>query len=140
MIVSRAFRFYAAHRNYLIADKCANLHGHRYGLEVEVQPPSLDGAGVSVLFGDLEAMLAPVVAQYDHSLIISSDDPAKDALLDSQACGKTIIIDTPSSAEHLCLRLLKECVEVCEHVVAVTLRETDSCTVRMDKDDLRRFA
>ena len=32
MIIQKQYKFYAAHRNETLQDKCRNLHGHRYGL------------------------------------------------------------------------------------------------------------
>lgn len=32
MIIQKDYKFYAAHRNETLKDKCSNLHGHRYGL------------------------------------------------------------------------------------------------------------
>ena len=32
MIIQKDYRFYAAHRNEELTDKCRNLHGHRYGI------------------------------------------------------------------------------------------------------------
>lgn len=140
MIVTRTFKFYAAHRNEYLSDKCSNLHGHRYGVEVELRPVCMSDAGVSILFGEIEALLAPTFERFDHALLIHRDDPARQALLDTQACGKVVLMDKPTSAENLCLELLARCIAACPHVNAVTLRETDSCTVRMDRDDLEVLA
>ena len=32
MIIQKEYKFYAAHRNEELTDKCRNLHGHRYGV------------------------------------------------------------------------------------------------------------
>lgn len=32
MIIQKDYKFYAAHRNEELQDKCRNLHGHRYGI------------------------------------------------------------------------------------------------------------
>ena len=32
MMIQKEYRFYAAHRNEELHDKCRNLHGHRYGM------------------------------------------------------------------------------------------------------------
>lgn len=136
MILTRTFKFYAAHRNEHLSDKCSNIHGHRYGVEVELRPTRTDEAGVSILFGDVEKLLSPTFQRFDHALLIHCNDPAKERLLESQACGKVVILDKPTSAENLCRELLARCVKACPHVNAVTLRETDSCTIRMDLRDL----
>jgi 6-pyruvoyltetrahydropterin/6-carboxytetrahydropterin synthase len=50
--VTKQFRFYAAHRNEEIGGKCANIHGHRYGLTVTVAGQR--SGSVTVLFEQLE--------------------------------------------------------------------------------------
>ncbi|MCO6458731.1 MAG: 6-carboxytetrahydropterin synthase, partial [Pirellulaceae bacterium] len=32
MLIRKEYKFYAAHRNEELSDKCRNLHGHRYGV------------------------------------------------------------------------------------------------------------
>ena len=61
MIIQKQYKFYAAHRNEQLLDKCRNLHGHRYGLvcffEVE-----RDGA-LSTLFGDFDDKIEPLIKE-----------------------------------------------------------------------------
>ena len=69
MIIQKQYKFYAAHRNEQLLDKCRNLHGHRYGLvcffEVE-----RDGA-LSTLFGDFDDKIEPLIKNcYDHCFIV----------------------------------------------------------------------
>lgn len=50
MIIRKEYKFYAAHRNEELEDKCRNLHGHRYGLVCHFEVER-DGS-ISTLFGD----------------------------------------------------------------------------------------
>ena len=54
MIIQKNYKFYAAHRNELLTDKCSNLHGHRYGLRCffDVQRTG----AISTLFAEITAL------------------------------------------------------------------------------------
>ncbi|MDO4155914.1 MAG: 6-carboxytetrahydropterin synthase QueD [Oscillospiraceae bacterium] len=53
--------------------KCANLHGHRWTVEVMVEQENLQTEGVCrgmlIDFGDLKTALRQLAAYYDHALI-----------------------------------------------------------------------
>ena len=55
MIIQKQYKFYAAHRNETLDDKCSNLHGHRYGLKCHFEVER-DGS-ISTLFGDFDARI-----------------------------------------------------------------------------------
>ena len=57
MIIQKEYKFYAAHRNETLQDKCSNLHGHRYGLKCffEVERKG----DITTLFGDFDAKIEP---------------------------------------------------------------------------------
>lgn len=132
MQVTKDFHFYAAHRNEEIGGKCANLHGHRYGLKVTVQQPM--AGSVTILFEDLENKIRPLIDQLDHSLLLHWKDPAADKLQASGACGKIFWMDKPTSAENLTFRLLEELEKTGLNVVEISLRETDSSVVTLKKE------
>jgi 6-pyruvoyltetrahydropterin/6-carboxytetrahydropterin synthase len=57
--------------------KCANIHGHRWEVEVEVASEVLikDGEqkGMVVDFGDLKKYLRGMLDEFDHALIIETN-------------------------------------------------------------------
>lgn len=61
--------FDAAHflRNY--QGKCAQLHGHRWDVEIGVEGRQLDHAGMLADFGELKKALHQVLYQLDHQLL-----------------------------------------------------------------------
>lgn len=134
MLIRRRFRFYAAHRNLALNDKCARLHGHRYGVEValEVQP---NASGVGILFADIDAMLGPIFASFDHRTLLSHDDP----LASSKAIDGAVVLPFATSAENLASYLLKLCAEACPCIVELALQETDSATVVARREDIDRW-
>ncbi len=57
MIIQKDYKFYAAHRNEELTDKCRNLHGHRYGIRCffEVERTG----SYSTLFADFDDKIEP---------------------------------------------------------------------------------
>ena len=57
--------------------KCANIHGHRWEVEVEVCSESLieegEQKGMVIDFGDLKKYLRNMLEEFDHALIIEKD-------------------------------------------------------------------
>lgn len=130
--VTKEFRFYAAHRNEEIGGKCANIHGHRYGLVVTVAGQR--SGSVTVLFEELERWVLREIIDYaDHSLLLNRQDPAADALVSSGACGKVFWVDGPTSCENLAELFFSMIDSVCDSVVSLTLKETDTSSVTVTR-------
>ena len=71
MIIQKQYKFYDAHRNETLQDKCRNLHGHRYGMRCHFQVER-DG-DISTLFGDFDSQIEPwLKANYDHGMLINT--------------------------------------------------------------------
>jgi 6-pyruvoyltetrahydropterin/6-carboxytetrahydropterin synthase len=74
--------FDAAHalRNY--EGRCANIHGHRWVIEVTVGPwipEELDASGLAVDFADLKKAVDRIVSQWDHEFINNTMDESPSA-------------------------------------------------------------
>ena len=59
--------FAAAHRLAGSGGKCESLHGHNFGVTLEVAGDRLYETGMLIDFGDLKKILKVVLAQLDHS-------------------------------------------------------------------------
>jgi len=129
--VTRSFHFYAAHRNAEIGGKCANIHGHRYGLDVTVREPAK--GSVTILFEELEERVKPLIEELDHSLLLNKSDPAAGGLIASGACNKIFFVSGETSAENMAYVILGRLEKLGLNVTEVVLRETDSCTVSIKK-------
>ncbi|MEQ8667746.1 MAG: 6-carboxytetrahydropterin synthase [Pirellulales bacterium] len=73
MIIEKRYKFYAAHRNEEIEDKCRNLHGHRYEVHCffEVERTG----SYTTLFGDFDSKIEPFLkSEYDHGMLINVHD------------------------------------------------------------------
>lgn len=147
MIIQKEYKFYAAHRNEELQDKCRNLHGHRYGVtcffEVE-----RDGS-ISTLFGDFDALVEPLLKQqYDHGLLINKHDPLYETLLEHERrTGEKLrmkVFERPTSVENLCHRLFSEITDLGFRLDRLEVRETDTSVVSYAREDwiadCRQFA
>lgn len=146
MIIEKQYKFYAAHRNEQLNDKCRNLHGHRYGVrcffEVERQ------GDISTLFGDFDAKVEPWLKQnYDHALLINVNDPLYESLqLHMVRTGEDLRLnefDRPTSVENLCCKLFSEITDLGFRLVRLQVQETDTSVVDYTRqdwlNDLRSF-
>ncbi len=153
MKFSRSFKFYAAHRNQHLSEKCASLHGHRYQVDYTVRMhPRSSEQEVTVLFCDFEKVEKDFTSIIDHSTLLDVMDPIKDyivaaAVADAKADHwRIVFLPCPTSAENLAcailaefsVMLLKKLPRIAE-VLSLTLRETDSTAVTVTLEDLADF-
>ena len=66
-------RFAAAHQLKMVAQKCENLHGHNWKVEVYVVGESLNEAGVLVDFGVIKKEVAAIMKTLDHRFLNELD-------------------------------------------------------------------
>lgn len=138
MIIQKQYKFYAAHRNEQLRDKCRNLHGHRYGLvcffEVE-----RDGA-LSTLFGDFDDKIEPLVKNnYDHCFLVNRNDPLYETMLGhEQRTGEKMrmkVLEFPSTVENIAFLLFTEITELGFRLNRIEVRETDTSVIEYTRDD-----
>lgn len=147
MIIQKDYKFYAAHRNETLPDKCSNLHGHRYGVrcffEVERE------GDISTLFGDFDAKVEPwLKSEYDHGMLINVNDPLYATLVDHmKRTGEDLRLkefDGPTSVENLSWMLFTEITDMGFRLNRLEVRETDTSVVIYTREDWiadnRRFA
>lgn len=138
MIIEKHYKFYAAHRNETLQDKCRNLHGHRYGVRFFFEVER-DG-DISTLFGDFDSVIEPwLKLEYDHGLLIHRDDPLYQTLLDHQErVGESLrmnVFDRPTSVENLCHKLFTEITQHGFRLNRLEVQETDTSTVSYTRED-----
>ena len=73
--VSKTLRFEAAHRLLGYPGKCGHVHGHSYSVKVTVAVSELGALGMAIDFSLLKEVMAHVVDEWDHALILSAEDP-----------------------------------------------------------------
>lgn len=67
--ITAAAHFDAAHFLREYNGKCANLHGHRWKVEVSIRGAELDKIGILVDFSDVKSFLKEAMNKFDHRLI-----------------------------------------------------------------------
>ncbi|UCH20976.1 MAG: 6-carboxytetrahydropterin synthase QueD [Deltaproteobacteria bacterium] len=61
--------FAAAHQLKMVAEKCENLHGHNWKVEVCVAGKKLNRAGVLLDFGEIKKHVADIIKTLDHKFL-----------------------------------------------------------------------
>ena len=138
MLIQKDYKFYAAHRNEQLQDKCSNIHGHRYGVRCFFQVER-EGA-ISTLFGDFDDKVEPWIKQrYDHGMLINIHDPLYQTLREHEQrtgeCFKFKEFDGPTSVENLSYMLFTEIMEMGFDLERLEVRETDSSTIVYTRED-----
>ena len=67
--ISAFGHFDAAHFLRGYPGKCANIHGHRWKVEITLQGEKLDELGILIDFMDVKSMLKEVLELFDHKMI-----------------------------------------------------------------------
>ena len=65
--------FSAAHQLTMVGEKCENMHGHNWKIEVYVTGKKLDEAGVLVDFGIIKKQVAEIMSLLDHKYLNDLD-------------------------------------------------------------------
>lgn len=65
--ISVTTQFSAAHQIPGYPGACARLHGHNWKVEVTIRAISLDHLGMALDYHQAEMMLAPIIAELDHT-------------------------------------------------------------------------
>lgn len=138
MIIQKEYKFYAAHRNEELKDKCCNLHGHRYGLRCHFEVER--SGALTTLFGDFDAKIEPhLKSQYDHGMLINVHDPLYETLKDH--CNRTgesfrfKEFHAPTTVENLAYTLFSEITEMGFRLAQIEVRETDSSVITYTRED-----
>lgn len=138
MIIRKEYKFYAAHRNEDLHDKCRNIHGHRYGVicDFEVQR----NGSISTLFSDFDAKIEPYIkSHYDHAMLININDPLYLTLCDHMnRTGEHFRFkkfNEPTSVENLAWHLFSEISAMGFFLEKLEVKETDSSVLIYSKQD-----
>jgi len=138
MIIRKEYKFYAAHRNEDLHDKCRNIHGHRYGIicffEVERT------GSISTLFSDFDAKIEPYLkSNYDHAMLINVNDPLYLTFCDHmKRTGEDFRFkkfNEPTSVENLSWHLFSEITSMGFILSKIEVKETDSSVFVYSKQD-----
>lgn len=134
-IISKEFRFEAAHRLLLNKDKCNNIHGHNYKVIMSLKKDTLNKEGMVLDFNKLKWFQDWLNDCLDHSIILNRED--QDIInFCRQKEFKTFIINGDPTAENLLNILITQVQLFLDKLLkqhklvtldAITLYETDNC-------------
>ena len=100
MKIAKEFRWEMGHRLQCHKGKCFNLHGHSYKLLVEFTG-NTESNGMVLDYFDVKKIIAPIVDELDHTVIISNDDlELKEAI--QKLNSAYVIVNYETTAENLC--------------------------------------
>ena len=138
MHIEKDYKFYAAHRNEELNDKCRNIHGHRYALRCVFEVER--SGSISTLFQDFDDKIEPFLKSvYDHGMLIHSKDPLYRTLQshmdETGEQFKLVVFDAPTSVENLSHRLFTEITEMGFRLNRLEVRETDTSVVVYTRED-----
>lgn len=81
--------FAAAHRLSMVTEKCENLHGHNWRIELYVRAEELNNAGVVMDFGIIKRHLRDILEYLDHKYL-NEVEPFKEMNASSENLSKYI--------------------------------------------------
>lgn len=139
--IKRKYRFYAAHRNEMLNDKCRSLHGHQYNIEVDLKFNEInDGIcvtqdGLKCTFDKIDSVISPIIEAFDHALLINKNDPLlryfEQFEIDHKEEMKMVIFNGVTSVENLSAMLFRK-IQNFLPVGAVHVQETNSSVVTFE--------
>lgn len=100
-VIAKEYTFAAGHRLLTVPEghQCRRVHGHTYKVRVEVSSTHLTDEGFVLEYGELSSIVKPLVAQFDHYLILQKGDPVVGAM---EKLGEEIrVVAGPPTAEFL---------------------------------------
>jgi 6-pyruvoyltetrahydropterin/6-carboxytetrahydropterin synthase len=109
MLITRRLEFDAGHRIPSHHSKCRHLHGHRYAIEVTLSGNIITEAGAAeqgmvMDYSEVKRIAnVALVDLWDHAFLVYRQDVDVLHFLQSLDDHKTVVLDTPPTAENLAL-------------------------------------
>jgi 6-pyruvoyltetrahydropterin/6-carboxytetrahydropterin synthase len=109
MLITRRLEFDAGHRIPSHHSKCRHLHGHRYAIEVTLSGNIITEAGATeqgmvMDYSEVKRIAnVAVVDLWDHAFLVHREDVEVLQFLQSLDDHKTVVLDSPPTAENLAL-------------------------------------
>lgn len=109
MKIAKEYNWEMGHRLPFHEGKCKNLHGHSYKCMVELTGEP-DKNGMVLDYYDMKSIIQPIIDELDHSFMVFSKDTEVIEFLD-KINSRKVIVDFQSTAENICIYLLKKIKE-----------------------------
>lgn len=130
--VSKTFNFCYGHRLLNDAGKCRHLHGHTAMATIILGSEELCDRGMVAHFDDLKETIGDWISKnLDHTLIISKDDPVKNAL--DQLGERYLAIPCNPTAENIAKMIFEKALEFNLPIIKVEAWESDTSMATYEK-------
>jgi 6-pyruvoyltetrahydropterin/6-carboxytetrahydropterin synthase len=103
--IGKEFIWQMSHRLPFHKGACQNIHGHSYSMRVELEGET-DSNGMIIDYYDVESIVAPLVAQMDHSFCVDDNDSIMLEFLKKNNF-KHYIVPFTTTAENLTKHILE---------------------------------
>ena len=109
MLISSKLEFDAGHRIPSHNSQCRHLHGHRYAVEITLSGDIITDEGIAkqgmvMDYSEVKQIAKDaLVDKWDHAFLVYSGDVQVLQFLQSIEDHKTVVLDTPPTAENLVL-------------------------------------
>ena len=108
-IIEKDFGWWpAAHRQYLHAGRCFNVHGHEYKIQVEFGCSEPDEQGFVLDFGKLKFIKNYLNDNVDHGFFVDENDPLREQFEQMEKNGYARVLIVPSSSAEGLAKFLYE--------------------------------
>ena len=107
--IAKEFHWEMAHRLPYHRSGCQNIHGHSYRMFVEIEGIPGDN-GMLMDYGDMKALVKPLVDELDHAFLCSNSDEVMKPFLESSKL-KAVYVDFFTTAENLSFYFIKKIKE-----------------------------
>ena len=127
--IEKKYHFYAGHRNKNADEKCGRLHGHTYYVTCSFSSGNIDEkSGITLLFGDIDRLVEPIIKSYDHYFLLYEKDSLCDVL--DLANEPYVKLPFETSAENMAIWLFTRIKNEAKlPITKIELRETTSSKV-----------
>ncbi|MEE8289687.1 MAG: 6-carboxytetrahydropterin synthase QueD [Nitrosomonadaceae bacterium] len=109
MLISSKLEFDAGHRIPSHNSQCRHLHGHRYAVEITLSGDIITDEGIAkqgmvMDYSEVKQIAKDaLVNKWDHAFLVYSGDLQVLQFLQTIEDHKTVVLDTPPTAENLAL-------------------------------------
>lgn len=131
--IEKKYHFYAGHRNKNADDKCGRLHGHTYYVTCTFDSGSVnEDSGITLLFGDIDKLVEPIIKEYDHYFLLYYKDTLCDLFNLANEPYRSLPFET--SAENMAMWLYTRIKNETKLPISkIQLQETTSSTVTYEE-------
>ncbi len=117
------FKFDSAHFTAGITDKCKNIHGHTFTLDVEIEGGDIEKeTGMVLDFGILKTTVREVLEEWDHKFLVPKDK-IDEVKTDGPFNLELKPVEGEATTENIALEIAKEIYQKLKLAVKVKLYE-----------------